>query len=410
MKDISWKKSISVALAYVGVIVGAGFASGQEILQYYVSFGGMGFWGLIVSALVFMTVGVILLQFGSYYIAQDHTEVFDEITHPIVSKIIDIGINVTLFLIGFVMIAGAGSNLNQQYGLPVWVGSGLLAILLFVSAFLDVDKLTNVIGAITPFVIALIVLATVYVLFTTDLSFAQATAMGMEQPTTLPNWFISAINYSAFGLMTAVSMAVVIGGDEFFPLQSGLGGMFGGLLISILLLFSYVVLTLGIETAAASSMPLLAIIDEIHPILGVVMSVVILGMIYNTAIGMYYPLAKRITRNHPGRFVSVMAILIVIGFAVSFFGFETLVATVYPFIGYFGMIIFVLLIWQYIKYFKKIRASEKRRRKILHSRLGDNDVSEEEVQRLIDESQVENKQFETKLEQRTEFREEERGE
>ena len=33
------KESIQVALAYVGVLVGAGLSSGQDLLQYFLSFG-----------------------------------------------------------------------------------------------------------------------------------------------------------------------------------------------------------------------------------------------------------------------------------------------------------------------------------------------------------------------------------
>ncbi len=38
------KKSFEMAGAFIGVIVGAGFASGQEILQFFTSFG---WWGVV---------------------------------------------------------------------------------------------------------------------------------------------------------------------------------------------------------------------------------------------------------------------------------------------------------------------------------------------------------------------------
>ena len=38
------KRIWSIALAYVGVMIGAGVSSGQDLLQYFVSFGA---WGLI---------------------------------------------------------------------------------------------------------------------------------------------------------------------------------------------------------------------------------------------------------------------------------------------------------------------------------------------------------------------------
>ena len=39
------KKVLRVAFAFVGVIVGAGFATGQEVMQYFVAFGAAGILG-----------------------------------------------------------------------------------------------------------------------------------------------------------------------------------------------------------------------------------------------------------------------------------------------------------------------------------------------------------------------------
>ena len=42
------KKYLSVAFAYVGGIVGAGLASGQDLLQYFLFFGAKGLIGIAV--------------------------------------------------------------------------------------------------------------------------------------------------------------------------------------------------------------------------------------------------------------------------------------------------------------------------------------------------------------------------
>ena len=38
------RETLKIAFAFVGVIVGAGFASGQEVMQYFVGFGLDGLW------------------------------------------------------------------------------------------------------------------------------------------------------------------------------------------------------------------------------------------------------------------------------------------------------------------------------------------------------------------------------
>lgn len=42
-------KILVIASAFIGVIVGAGFASGQEVLQYFTSFGTLGILAAFVS-------------------------------------------------------------------------------------------------------------------------------------------------------------------------------------------------------------------------------------------------------------------------------------------------------------------------------------------------------------------------
>ena len=40
------KRAIGISMAFIGVVVGAGFASGQEAMQFFVAFGKWGLWGL----------------------------------------------------------------------------------------------------------------------------------------------------------------------------------------------------------------------------------------------------------------------------------------------------------------------------------------------------------------------------
>ncbi|MFF2755834.1 hypothetical protein ACFVR1_19255 [Psychrobacillus sp. NPDC058041] len=61
------KKSFQIGSAIIGIIVGAGFASGQEILQFFSSFGYFGITGSILAAILFAFLGMNLTQLGSVY-------------------------------------------------------------------------------------------------------------------------------------------------------------------------------------------------------------------------------------------------------------------------------------------------------------------------------------------------------
>jgi hypothetical protein len=53
-----------VAATYMGTIVGAGFASGQEMLQFFGAFGIWGVMGLALAGYLFYYFGNIILQLG----------------------------------------------------------------------------------------------------------------------------------------------------------------------------------------------------------------------------------------------------------------------------------------------------------------------------------------------------------
>ena len=77
------KRSITMALAFVGLLVGAGFATGQEVIQYFISFGYAGLIGVVVASVIMIFAGAVIFQLGSYFLAPDHNTVFRNVTHPI---------------------------------------------------------------------------------------------------------------------------------------------------------------------------------------------------------------------------------------------------------------------------------------------------------------------------------------
>lgn len=338
-------------MAFIGVVVGAGFASGQEAMQYFVAFGEWGLWGIALAAALMMVTGVSILQLGSYFQAVEHTAVYNKIASPVTAKILDWSTLVTLFSIGFVMFAGGGSNINQQFpSIPVWVGGTVMLILVLLVGLMDVDRVTRVIGTITPFIIVFVVLATGYTILTADVDFASLNTWAIDNVnTSLPNWWLSALNYTGLNVMTAVSMSIVIGGNFLDNRAVGIGGLIGGFLYLILLALLVFALFFEAKDVNGEDMPVLKLITGIHPVLGILMTFVIYGMVFNTAIGMFYALGKRLTRNNPQRFYPVYAASCIIGFILSFIGFQSLVSNVYPILGYLGLLMIFVMVYNRIK-------------------------------------------------------------
>ena len=389
-------------MAFIGVVVGAGFASGQEALQYFVAFGNMGLWGVLLASALMIITGVAILQLGSYFQADEHTAVYDNISGPIVSRILDWGTLATLFSIGFVMFAGGGSTISQQFeGVPIWVGGAIMLVLVLLVGLLDVDKVSNVIGAITPFIIIFVVLATGYTIIVTDVDWSSANdfaVSNVESP--LSNWWLAALNYTGLNVMCAVSMSIVIGGNILDNRAVGIGGLIGGFFYLLLLALLVVSLYMVAPEVYKQDLPVLTLINHVNPALGYFMTFIIYGMVFNTAIGMFYAMGKRLTRKKPKLFYPVYAGACVVGFILSFIGFKQLVSSVYPILGWIGLLMIAVMVISWITQRDKITSESDRRvraRTLVKRRLDPREhftkKNERELRKLAAASNMETEEF-----------------
>ena len=358
------KEQIKISLAFVGLLVGAGFATGLEVIQYFISFGLNGLWGVLIAGVVMTAAGAAILQLGSYFLAEEHHSVFRRIAHPAISRTLDLAVIATLFCVGFVMLAGAGSNLEQQFGLPTWIGSLIMLVLVATTGLLDVDKVSNIISAVTPLLILAVLTAFVYTLFNLPEGVGRLSELAMQEESPVSPWWLSALNYNGLALILGVSMSLVIGGAHSNLRAAGRGGLIGGVIYTILLAMAAFTLLMNIETVAGDDVPMLSLFESMHPVMAFIMTFIIFLMIYNTAIGMFYALGKRVTAKHPRKYVPVFLGLCAVGYAVSFVGFDTLMAYVYPVLGYLGLAMVALLVGWWAKSRKRFSQESDRRDRI----------------------------------------------
>lgn len=348
-RGIFMKKILQLGSAFMGVIIGAGFASGQEILQYFTSFGILGTIGAVIATALFAYLGMALMRIGSRLKTTSHKDAIYKISGKYLGTIIDVIIILTLFGVGVVMIAGAGTNLQQQFGLPFYTGTIIMTLLVLLTAMLKIQRLIKVIGTITPFLILFIVIISIYSITTVDTPFAELNAIANDVPTTLPNWWISAINYVSFNIAVGASMALVMGGAERNEKTAALGGLAGGLGIGILILLSHLSIFTKIDRVAGFEMPVLEIVNELSPVLGIIFSIVLFGMIFNTAVSMFFAFCARFTEMGTRKFKIFLTVTMIVAFSISLLGFSNLVSYLYPLIGYLGLFLIFALIYVSIK-------------------------------------------------------------
>lgn len=341
---------LRIASAFIGIIVGAGFASGNEILQYFTSFGYMGTLGALLATLLFAYLGMMLTRVGSYLQTPSHDVAIYRLSGPYLGKIVDGIIILTLFGVGVVMVAGAGSLLQQHFAIPASIGSGIMTILIILTVVMPIQRVITLIGSITPFLIVALALICLYSLFSYDRSLAELEPIALSVESSLPNWFISAINYVSFNIAVGAGMALVMGGSEPNRKLATIGGLLGGIGVGVLIMIAHLAIFLKVDRVAGYDLPLLKIIQDISPVLGFCMAIVLFGMIYNTGVAMYYAFVARFTPMQTKRAYLFAIGTGVVGYVASFAGFTQLVAYLYPLIGYLGLFLIAILIYAPFKF------------------------------------------------------------
>lgn len=291
---------LKISGAIIGVIIGAGYASGQEVLQYFTSFGHGGTYaGILVTALL-AYMGMIMTYIGSRLNAKSHKKAIYQISGRYLGLILDGILIFTLFGTGVLMMAGAGSTLNQQFGLPVFIGSLLMAVIVAISMMLKVEKIISVIASVTPFLLVFVIFMFIYSLSTMDMSFAELRPIAESQDKPFDNWIVASINYASLCIALGVSMSLVIGGEEKDSRIAGISGLIGGLGIGIMVLFAHLAIFSKVDTVASYDVPLLQIVEEFSPALAIIYAVVLFGMIFNSALGMFYSFVARFLKWEQG--------------------------------------------------------------------------------------------------------------
>ncbi len=162
---VSFMRVVTVTGAVISYRVGAGFASGNECIQVFGSWGANVGWAVLGATLTLLTgaVGTYLLAYQLQFNGSD--EAYRAVGGNVFGKFIQIFTGVCILLHLFTMFAGAGSLGNQQFGLPNWVGSVAVGILAIVSLIGGLKTLEKVLGSIGVFILAYMLVFCVITLF-----------------------------------------------------------------------------------------------------------------------------------------------------------------------------------------------------------------------------------------------------
>ena len=124
------------------------------------------------------------------------------------------------FLIGIIMLSGAGATFNQYFGLPQFVGSAIMCVIALASALLGMKRIVNLLGTIGPVAIVFLIVIALVAFFTNfqnlgnaDAAVAAADAEGgvlRGIGDSVSWWFMGAVMYVAYNILAGVPFILVV--------------------------------------------------------------------------------------------------------------------------------------------------------------------------------------------------------
>ncbi|RKJ40160.1 hypothetical protein D7X33_36480, partial [Butyricicoccus sp. 1XD8-22] len=288
-----------------------------------------------------------LAQLGSNLQTTSHKGVIYYIGGRYIGAVLDFLITFFLFGVAVVMFAGAGSTFNQMFGIDPMIGSIIMVVLTIATLLLNVKNILNLIAVITPYLMVIIFIILIYSLFTMDISFTAANTLAENQASAASNWFMGALLYVSYNIAAGAALLIVMGGTVKDSKVAGTGGILGGIMLGVLIILINLTMFVKIDVVGGMDMPTLELAKQIHPAVGVLMGIALLGMMYNTAVGMFYSFTVRFVAPDHKVFKPTVAFVGVLGFVASLVGFTTLVGKVYSTMGYLGfaLIITIVIAW-----------------------------------------------------------------
>ncbi len=151
---------LKVVFVIIGTMIGAGFASGQEVYLFFFSYGIEGLIGLLISGLI---IGLVIYKtfiIVNKYGISTYKEFLDILIKkdgkikPIINTIINIFILITFFI----MIAGFGAYFEQELGINSLIGSGILSIIVFAIFMTSVKGVVKANELLVPILIGFLVI------------------------------------------------------------------------------------------------------------------------------------------------------------------------------------------------------------------------------------------------------------
>ena len=353
------KNVFKIAGAIIGFMIGAGFATGQETLQYYTS---EGFWGL---AGVLVAYGFVFWLFYCFMVTGSRTkmrhsrEVFQYYCGKYLGWVYEILAISMLFLVTVTMVSSVGSIVSQYFGVNEIIGR----LVVLASVLLGLKKLLDVLGPLGPVIIAgLIIIAVVAIASNPGgLATAPEFIANADPPMLKASgfWLLSGILYGIMNIYPLASFGSAMGADATSKKEAVIAALVGAVALALGAICITLSQLANIDIVFNQEIPTLALAAHYMPAVAGVFSVILLLGIYTTVTPNLWAVSQAFGKDGSKKYIIATLVAGVLVFVISFLPYGELMNMIYPFAGYAAYLMIICMAVKHIRLFIAKRRATK---------------------------------------------------
>lgn len=332
------KRNIKVVLTYIGAVIGAGFASGQELIKFFGVFQERGLLGTLLTGMGFALLGSLILIFVNKTEVTNYGELIKILFPKRLGKIFDILIGLFLWVGLGVMLVGSTELLYSQFDIARSRGFFYTGGAIYLSLIFGSRGLMNVNSVLVPFLL-IIAIGSSLMYINAPL---QCLSMDSVLGTLIPNWWVGSLNYVAYNIILAIVVMASIGEKD--KEISPVSGVVGGLVLGIMAYIMVKGMLLLPQNILTTEMPMLHLTAAVNKTVGFLYCIGLWIALFTTALANAHSLAKRMTVRANLSYKKVLLIVIISTIILIPWKFSTLVGVIYPILGYLGIPLIIALI------------------------------------------------------------------
>ncbi|MFC7373143.1 hypothetical protein ACFQPF_15995 [Fictibacillus iocasae] len=333
------KQVLQIAATYIGTVVGAGFATGREIVEFFTSYGSAGFAGILISGLLFMVLGTKIMLLSRRIQAASFQDLNVYLFGVKAGRAVNGLMAVMLFGVTAVMLSGSGALFSEQLKLPFAAGVIVSIVLTIIVYQRGMSGLLWTNSFVVPIMIGFSMLLSLNIL----LDKAWPDVFRPDDFSMQWKWGISAFAYASFNLSLAQAVLVPLSREAASEKVIKWGGIMGGAGLTFILLNSHFALY-AMPDVLNREIPVAELVGQLGAAVHLIFVAVVFGEIFTTLIGNLYGLCGELNRQARGKSNMVMLAILLGCALLSQLGYSSLLHYLYPAYGIVALV-FLVKLW-----------------------------------------------------------------